>query len=79
MVSVSKSLRYLFCHFDARSDETSGWSCVYSIVHTVYAEKLAVTYLANQSKTFVGVTLIWRKAVAVNKHNNYRPELAFIG
>ena len=35
-----------------------------------------VKYLANQSKIVVGVTLIWRKAVAVSKCNSYRPETA---
>jgi len=32
--------------------------------------------LANQSKIVVGVTLIWRKAVDVSKHNSYRPQMA---
>ena len=35
-----------------------------------------VKYLANRSKIVVGVTLIWRKAVAVSKCNSYRPETA---
>ena len=35
-----------------------------------------VKYLANLSKIVVGVTLIWRKAVAVSKHNSYIPEMA---
>ena len=35
-----------------------------------------VKYLAKRSKIAVGVTLIWRKAVAVSKHNSYRPEMA---
>ena len=35
-----------------------------------------VKYLANWSKIVVGVTLIWRKAVAVSKCNSYRPETA---
>ena len=34
-----------------------------------------VKYLANQSKIVDGFTLIWRKAVAVTKHNSYRPEM----
>ena len=34
-----------------------------------------VKYLANRSKIDVDVTLIWRKAVAVSKHNNYIPEM----
>ena len=29
-------------------------------------------------KIVVGVTLIWRKAVAVIKHNSYRPEMALL-
>ena len=35
-----------------------------------------VKYLANRSKNAVGVTLIWRKAIAVSKRNSYRPEMA---
>ena len=35
-----------------------------------------VKYLANRSKIVVGVTSIWRKAVAVSKHNSYRREMA---
>ena len=35
-----------------------------------------VKYLANRSKIIVGITLIWRKAVAVSKCYSYRPETA---
>ena len=35
-----------------------------------------VKCLANRSKIVVGVTLIWRKAVAVSKRNSYRPVMA---
>ena len=35
-----------------------------------------VKYLANQLKIVVGVTLIWRKAIAVSNHSSYRPEMA---
>ena len=34
-----------------------------------------VKYLGNRSKIIVGVTLIWQKAIAVSKHNSYRPEM----
>ena len=37
---------------------------------------LRIQYLAYRSKIVVGVTLIWRKAVAVSKCNSYRPETA---
>ena len=37
-----------------------------------------VKYLVNQSKIVVGVTLIWRKAVAVSKCNSYRPETRYL-
>ena len=33
--------------------------------------------MANRSKIVVGVTLIWRKAVAVSKHSSYIPEMVF--
>jgi len=29
----------------------------------------------NQLKIVVGITFIWQKAVAVSKHNSYRPEM----
>ena len=35
-----------------------------------------VKYSASRTKIAVGVTLIWPKAVAVSKHNSYRPEMA---
>ena len=44
----------------------------YSIPYT--QNNWRVKYLANQSKIVVGVTLIWRKTVAVSKCNSYRPK-----
>ena len=53
--------------------------CTYCMLRTIllYTQNnWRVKYLANQSKIVAGITLIWRKAVAVSKHNGYIPEMA---
>ena len=53
--------------------------CVDTSVYIPYTQNnWRVKYLANRSKIVVGVTLIWRKAVAVSKCNSYRPKRRYL-